>query len=381
MKSPAELADRLSRQWSGADNREKRLLSSDAWPITLSIGKPTAEEFASQTKRVRDHLESWRQISIGEVTWESMRFRAGSEPIDIPTGWRINTPHEWVAACGDRTISQQFSTLIETFARVDSRFHRPLTRQLQLIDGKASDELEQAARVALALTPGCAEGRPLRAIQVAGIDSKFIERNRKLIIEFLDALFGEEVSERGLETFLGACDDSAHWLLVVPLCKGLLPFAQQRVRASEIHTNKMPGSHIVVVENERCVHSLPETADAIAILGAGLNLGWMSAQWLQETRLAYWGDIDTWGLQMLSRARACVPSLTPLLMSQSVFDAFASTCAVTEEVPADQQAPANLTHAEKELYQNLRLSTKGRVEQEFLSRELVHDAIREWRTL
>ena len=120
------------------------------------------------------------------------------------------------------------------------------------------------------MTAGCALGRPLRALSALGVDSKFFERNRGLLIQLLDVRFEGEVSDRGLgEEFLGALSEGDHWLLVAPLGPGLLPFSQQRIRASELQSVALPGSHVLIVENERCLHQLPALADTVACWGRG----------------------------------------------------------------------------------------------------------------
>jgi len=73
----------------------------------------------------------------------------------------------------------------------------------------------------------------------------------------LDILFDGQVSELGLEAFLGADDEGHHWLLVADLDGGLLPFSQLRVRARELEEVPMPGASMLIVENERCIHQLP----------------------------------------------------------------------------------------------------------------------------
>jgi hypothetical protein len=96
-----------------------------------------------------------------------------------------------------------------------------------------------------------------------------------------------------LEGFLGALSEGDHWLLVAPLGPELLPFSQQRVRASELRGMALPGSHVIIVENEQCLHQLPPVADTVAVLGAGLNLEWMQSEGLGTKRIGYWGDLDT----------------------------------------------------------------------------------------
>jgi len=379
MKSPAELALRWARQWEVADIREQRLLDARSWPVSLPIGKPSAAEFTRRTADVREHLKRWRGVDVGRVLWEPVTYRGGSEPVDVPVQWALDSPSEWVAACAEGAVRKEFERLSRLVTAADPLFHRTLVRQRHLLQDKPEAEISQAIKLAGVLSPGCAAGRPLRALGVCGVDTKFFERHRALIVQLLDARFDGQVSDLGLEAFLDALDESEHWLLVAPLAPGLLPFAQQRVRAREIATQPLPGSHLVIVENERCLHQLPSLPGTVAILGAGLNVEWLCATWLQDRRIAYWGDLDTWGLLMLSRARERQPHLEPLLMNRNVFDSLAATSAVVESSPAGEEPPDGLTDPERELYLYLRKLEKGRLEQEMVPREQVMTEFVEWR--
>ena len=157
-----------------------------------------------------------------------------------------------------------------------------------------------------------------------------------------------------------------------------MPFDQQRVRASELQHRPLPAGHILVIENEQCLHQLPSLPDAIAVLGAGLNLGWMQAPWLAERNLAYWGDLDTWGLAMLGRARTSQPRAQALMMDREIFDRFAAL-SVEEPAPYRDENPPGLTAAELQLFGYLLGREKGRLEQEFLPVDIVKRAIFEWR--
>jgi hypothetical protein len=120
--------------------------------------------------------------------------------------------------------------------------------------------------------------------------------------------------------------------------------------------------------------------DTVAILGAGLNLEWMRAQWLGQRTVGYWGDLDTWGLAMLARARRLQPCLTALLMTLEIFESHAPTMAVAETRAAGAELPDGLTENEQELYRFLIASELGRVEQEFLPAKLVKDTLEAWRS-
>lgn len=377
MKSPDELAGRLTRQWESADHRERRLLSPDAWPLILPIGRPSSAFFENHTDQLRLHVQRWRTVAIGEVSWEAVSYRSGSEPVDMPLHWILRSPSEWVTATGEASVGHEYRRLECLVAGTDSRFHRLLLRQRHLLQKRPDTEVIQACRVALAIKPGIANGRPLRALGLEGADSKFFERNRGLMIQLLDVVFDGLPSELGLEPFLGALDEADHWLLVAPLEKGLLPFAQQRLRVSELINVLLPASRILIVENESCLHQLPIMANTIAILGAGLNLGWMQAEVFTGKNIAYWGDIDTWGLVMLAKARSLRPDIHVLLMQKQIFDLHQAN-SVREPYSAGIQPPNGLTENEKDLYCYLITLERGRLEQEFLPKQLVSDALQGW---
>jgi hypothetical protein len=378
MKSPAELALKLARQWQNSELREQRLLQADSWPLRVSIGKPSGRIISENLKKVREHLDQWRGVKVGQIVWASQKFRSTRDEVQVPEFWVLSSPTEWIDAANDSEMRREYQTLCRLVPEVDERFRHLLIRKRRLVLDKPENEVIQSAKVALLLSPGLAEGKPLRALSIGGIDSKFFERNRQLLVQLLDELFDGQVSELGLEAFLGADDEGHHWLLVADLDGGLLPFSQLRVRARELLKIPLPGAHVLIIENERCIHQLPRIANAVAVLGAGLNLSWMGASWLAEKKLAYWGDIDTWGLTMLARARKHQPALTALLMSKTVLDTFAHEKAVQEPQPVESVPFAGLTPEERKLFIDLLRRTAGRLEQEFLPDSIVHNSIAHW---
>lgn len=378
MKSPEELSHRFSRQWENPDIRESRLLNhEEAWPISLSIGRPKPSQISSNINHVKCHVENWRKVEIGSVVWEDVSYRATATPVKIPIRWELNVPSEWATACHSNAVSSEFRTIQELVKKTDPSFHSLLLRRRSLWQNRPVAEVIQAARLAMELEPGSAAGLPLRAISAAGIDTKFFERNAQLITNLLDVRFDGEASLLGIESFLGCAAERDHWLLVADLDGSLLPFKKQRVASAELETTPLPGKCLIIVENETCLHQLPSIADTVAVLGSGFDLAWTKAPWLENKRVAYWGDIDTWGLQLLSSARVAVPHLEALLMSREVFLANQSS-AVQEPTPAPITPPSSLSLQESALYQFLLQAELGRLEQEFLAPEVVEKAVARW---
>jgi hypothetical protein len=378
MKSPVELKVVLRRQWENSALREARLLGgANAWPVSVSIGRPSPRKISRALDDVKRHIEAWRRVRTGEVVWEQVKYRAASAPVDIPVAWKLSKPSEWIEAIGEVSVRQEFLAMGTVVEETAAEFHPLLVRRRALWLHKPVEEVLQTARLAMALSPGCAHGQPLRTVSREGIDTKFFERNAKLLTAMLDARFDGEVSRLGLEDFLGALREGDHWLLVVDLDGSLLPFKKMRVRSTELSESSLPGRHLLIVENETCQHLLPTLPDTVAVLGAGFDLMWTEAEWLSSKRVAYWGDIDTWGLQFLARARTAIPHLVSLLMTEGIFDRF-EHAAVTEPVIADTEVPKGLSDAESELYGRLLRESRGRLEQEFLPMAEVQQCLSHW---
>lgn len=390
MHSPQHLAAQLARAWQRADWREKQLLNAaSAWPLRLAIAAPTATQFRDDSAAVAQHLQAWRAMAaqgLGRVRWQAHSYQAAAAPVELPVQWELAKPSDYLAAIralrpvGHADIAADYQALQAVLGQVDASFHRLLLRRLALWRGVPVDDVATATSMALQLAPGCAQGRPLRALAVAGNDSKFFERHKALLTALLDVRFDGAASAQGLVPFLDASPDDEHWLLLAPMTPGLLPFARLRVAASELQNTPLAAQRILLVENERCLHllqALMPLPDTLAILGAGLNLAWLAAPWLQQRDVAYWGDIDTWGLAMLARARGQLPQLHALLMDRATFDAHAER-AVAEPQRAPRPEPGVLAGAEAALDTYLRSLHRGRLEQEFIDPDQVALAVRAW---
>lgn len=157
----------------------------------------------------------------------------------------------------------------------------------------------------------------------------------------------------------------------------LLPFRKQRIASADLATVALPGQQLLIVENESCQHQLPALPNTIAVLGAGFDLDWTANPDLRNKRIAYWGDIDSWGLHCLSKAKQSLPHLSTLMMSDNVYRDHADA-AVPEPVIAGTDSPAHLNDKEKMLYQFLLTADNGRLEQEFLPYDFILQQINQW---
>lgn len=416
MKSPTQLAQKLAKQWQNTNLRLQRLLpdtsASLAFPIELGIGLPTAETITQKTQQVREHVLAWKTVCVGEIVWEHKSYRGLEETVQLPTTWRLSNPSEWVTACANKQIQSEFKKLSQVFNHIHPilvnhqhtndkhigksayEFMAVFIRQRQLVSQCDTDTLIQIAKLSLSLEAGCAKGLPLRALSLVENDTKFFERHRQLISKLLDTRFDGQASKQGLTQFLGASAYTEHWLLVVDLSCITEPISttpclqgihQLRIRGHELAKLEQLApicERIIVVENEQSLYQLPALAHTLAIMGTGFNLSWLASSWFVTKQVAYWGDIDTWGLYLLAIAKKYLPSITPLLMTADIYQTHQNK-AVVEPQPcqitaAIMQHLQHLPPDERALFDRLLCAEKGRLEQEFLPVCLVHQHIEQW---
>ncbi len=152
------------------------------------------------------------------------------------------------------------------------------------------------------------------------------------------------------------------------------------LRTDELAGLDVAAVTVFVVENEVTYLAFPPVPGAVAVFGGGFaSAGLAGLPWLRDRELVYWGDIDTYGFDILSRLRGWLPNVRSILMDRSTLlshRAHWSTEASPTRRPLD-----HLTDAEQSLYQDLISDVYGigvRLEQERVRFFRVHDALIPW---
>jgi hypothetical protein len=212
-----------------------------------------------------------------------------------------------------------------------------------------------------------------RQIDVAGVDTKFIESHKALLAELLDALLPAEAidsSAAGAQRFelryglatkpviirFRLLDSALSISGLTDLAVPILEFAKLEVGATRVF----------IVENEVTFLSFPQIPRGLLIFGGGYGIDRLeTVRWLAACAISYWGDIDTHGFVILDRLRALFPSTRSILMDRATLLAHRAQWSV-------EAAPqvGELDHLDTEewaLYDDLRrdrLGTGVRLEQE-----------------
>ena len=136
---------------------------------------------------------------------------------------------------------------------------------------------------------------------------------------------------------------------------------------------------VLIVENLETGLALPDIEGAVAVMKLGAAVKLIDqVKWIGEAHCVYWGDLDTFGFEILSRARSVVPSLRSVLMDAATLLEHKSLC-VTEPTQVAVERLPLLTSEEREVFDGLRSDrwgTRLRLEQERIPWDQAMRAVR-----
>jgi hypothetical protein len=218
-------------------------------------------------------------------------------------------------------------------------------------------------------------GLYLRQVSAPGVDTKFIERHRSV----LAALLGVTSGASAFSSALGFASKPAIVRMrfdpaVLDLPSGL---TEATFRSEELRRRNARPSTAVIIENEITYLSVPIPAGGIVLWGKGYDADEpASLDWLADSPVLYWGDIDTHGFAILNRVRAHLPHVSSILMDRE-------TLMVHEDRWGREDTPTSvslsgLEEVEGALYADLvtdRYGSSVRLEQERIDWEWVAERL------
>ncbi len=377
--TPADLRAQVQKRWDRGEILAARVTGESLFPLKLRLTRPGSRELADDF----DGARRWvREVAAADkaqrgygfsIQWQTVRHRVHGRN-DLPSGAEVPTEDDALRLIGKKGEAERFERLSgETLARFPELGDWLARRPLTLLAHGADWE-----RVLAVLDWFRARPRPgiyLRQLDIPGVDTKFIEARRKLLMELLDAVLPGWAVDRkatGARRFnerygLRREPPLVRFRVLDPDCAvaGLtdlsVPAEQFRELAPDVDT-------VFITENKTNGLAFPNHPRALVVFGLGYGLERLAeVPWLSRVRMAYWGDIDTHGFAILDRLRERLPHAESLLMDHATLEAHQDLW--TEE-PADSRFLADLerlTAEEQALFDDLRADRLGervRLEQE-----------------
>lgn len=379
------------RYWEDRQILKALMIGERSFPLHIPLKPPSARQAIENLAHFRAWIERWKRFAMPDLLhWKTVGFRQLGQQ-QLPSRITIGSFQQLTQLCGSAAISQSarwqanMRPLLQRYRH--EQVYPVLIRHIETVEDLGNSDAELLAHVLPQLRRGVGAGGYLRALPLKGVDTKFVETYSGLIEALLDAVHEGEISACGglypwLECLPGPRGLAQGVPVVRPLSSGTrgafqgLPLFQLSTELLRQH--ELPATNILVVENLQSGLALPDLDDTIAVIGGGRNVNWMDAPWLVAKRVGYWGDIDSWGLSILSDARANLVTLEPLMMDSETLKAHEER--MVQEPEPLSTLPPQLTSQEQQLFRDLAagrfLST--RLEQERVSSDYVSSALETW---
>lgn len=376
----------LEKEWLNLIRLRTRLLDKRPFPIKINLKAPDGRMAIDDLQRFQRFIKSWKSYpNQNFVEWETKSYRSLGEQ-RIPRFFILHSIQDLILAIGKDAEARSEvwrANMAPLLELPGDEIYPVLVEHLSTIEALPFKDCILLKNLTEQLSPNMGAGDYLRALPLIGVDTKFLENYQPLVSDLLDAIHGGEVSRKGgLLDWLGCLKNPKGWICVRPLCgdtenkMGGFPIMQLSIDV--LSSYELPATNILIVENMQSGLGLPRLSDTIAVFGGGKNIAWMDADWLKSKQVAYWGDIDTWGLSILSDARAKLPTVTPLMMNLEVIKNFEERMVIELE-PVDS-CPVDLNDSEREMFFGLKSGRfkSSRLEQERLSPDYILLKLHEW---
>ncbi len=375
--TPADIKDQLARHWTSGRLLAARVAAEPVYPLALKFRKPDVRALSDRFDEVRQWiraLDSGGKAALGfgyEIEWSEINHRQLGRN-QFPAGVRIDSEQDALRLIGKRQEAERFSRLANlTLARFPGLADWLLRHPMRLMDH--AEDWERILAILAWFRDHPRSGLYLRQLDIAGVDSKFIETRRGLLSDLLDLVLAPEAID---PAFIGARGfEQRHGLAVKP------PLVRFRVLdpalaidglgdltipAADFARLETRAERVFITENEINGLAFPDIAGALVVFGLGYDVGRLAkADWLASRAVVYWGDIDTHGFAILDRLRARFGHARSLLMDRATLMAHRALW-VREDDPLARPLD-RLTPAETTLFDDLRhgvLGDRVRLEQE-----------------
>jgi len=398
MKSPDDIIEILKRKFKNKHKEWLKETVSDfnQWSLEINLGIPTEQEALKHPEGVRSWISVWNKWQSNAVNgntliwierrWRTLGMQSVPEKLIIASAkdaavW-IGEDARWSRA------TERFKMLVQHWSAVGSEAASALIdvlpRHFNVLADYNDGDFNSLCEILSWICVNPKSNLYIRQIPVAGIDSKWLESRKGLVAELIAAMkCGVSDSDISIEQGIPSRD-------FYKIC-GLKPLPQIiRMRVLDPKLRKMfgglgdisapleevagfnfamPASPFIVfiVENVQTALAFGDLENSIVLFGLGYGVEVLGKlPWLGQSRCIYWGDIDTHGFAILSRARSYLQKLDSILMDEAALLSHKQLW-VTEKDQATSVKLPNLTADEQKLYQALKSSAFGqsvRLEQE-----------------
>jgi hypothetical protein len=386
--TPGDLRDQVLRLWKRGNILSASVTGETLFPLKLLMRRPEATAMGQSFEAVRGWIRELEENSRSckgfgyEIEWADINHRQLGRN-RMPNRISIPTESDALRLIGKEREGRRFRELANiTTERFPALAQWVSRRPLVLLD-----HVQDWPRILDVLAWFRAHPRSnlyLRQVDIAGVDTKFVEARLRLFSELLDIVL-ERHDDPPTGTAAQTFEQRYGLRSKPPVIRfrvldrqiAIAGLSDIAIPADDFASLNIDARYIFITENDVNGLAFPDFPEAIVVFGLGAGVGLLHpASWMSGQHIYYWGDIDTHGFAILDRLRARFPNVRSFLMNRETLLAHRSLW-VCEHAPY-RGALSRLDEDEQALFDDLlhdRLGERVRLEQERISYALLGKAL------
>lgn len=390
MITPAEIKKKVLRLWDSGRFISAWCCNKNIFPVNISFGKTggsTISENFIDTRNSISVLSDSAKDKTGSgysIEYKTVSHRQLGRQ-NIPCRIFIETEDDFLKLCGKKKEFDNFrKAYVHTQEKIPHLCRFMQDKPMQVIDNLSI--WDKLIPVCLYFINNPKPGLYIRQIVIPGIDTKFIEANKKIIADILIYLdpvgWGSDpipLSNHGFEKHFGLLfDEPLIRFRILDRDLFINDISDLTLPLSQFSSIDIKAEIIFITENKINGLAFPMTKKSIVIFGLGYGIQALrQIPWMQNRQVFYWGDIDTHGFSILSTTKNILPGCRSMLMDEETLNAHMQSCVREPDSKRFTGELSFLNEEEKAFFEKLKSNNFGenlRLEQELVG----FDYLKKW---
>ncbi|MBS5492316.1 MAG: hypothetical protein KHX35_08105 [Sutterella wadsworthensis] len=384
MKTPADVralaTKRFQRERLNALREALGCAVTTTWPWVVPLGRPTERDVLTDARSVLAWRDAWVDAKVlgdFEVETDVIAWRAiGTQTVPVRVLF-VNTK-AIAKVAGLLPLWTQVVTRAKRFVALWPGIEEAMVREWAMLADWSDDAVLALERVLTWFVDHPKSGLYLRQLPIEGVDTKwFTEPRKKVVQRLLVAIREAKESVPLMAESSEALDPDTTFETVCglkPLPKlirgRLLDEVDQKVfyglsdlslPLDEWAQLPLYPEIVFISENLQTGLAFEAHPKSVVFFGLGAGVTQLAAiPWVRTARIIYWGDVDTYGLEILAHLRSVLPQTESVMMNRQTLEAFRGL-AVAENRQASGAHVEHLRENEREVFDALKVGDLARL--------------------
>lgn len=325
---PSDIKNEVKKKWDNGAILRQYVKEDGLFPMSISLKRPKGNELTDNyadiikwVTELRDNDKSKKGFGYELVEKEVNHRNVGRNT--MPTHVIIPTIDDAIKMLREGSSVKIFCSNSEKLLDKWSNLEEWILKNQKDVINKIGSNCDKIISVLTWFEQNPERNIYCREISIKGVDTKFIENNQTILTTLLEIILPEaqvNFNTKIFEEKFGLKNKPLRIRFrVLDETLKYSEFSDLEVLLDEFSKLSSNFKNVFVTENEINFLSFPNVKNSCVIFGKGYGIDiFRNIEWLKDKNVYYWGDIDTHGFNILSRARGFVPNVKSFLMSEEI---------------------------------------------------------------